>query len=109
MAATVEKGLLDATKTDDSLPSELGMYSKDINIPHLAVQLKMLPDRVRACNENNPAIKDCIQHLEQCAISVMVCQAANLCSPKSSLCFGLCLPSLLPLQLQKELSLLYTG
>ena len=31
------------------------MYSKDINIPHLAIQLKMLPDLVHAFNENNPA------------------------------------------------------
>ena len=60
VAAALEKVLLDAvttqtTLTDDSLPSVMGMYSKDINIPHLAIQLKMLPDLVRAFNENNPA------------------------------------------------------
>ena len=60
VAAALEKVLLDAVTTqtsltDDSLPSVLGMYSKDINIPHLAIQLKMLPDLVRAFNENNPA------------------------------------------------------
>ena len=58
MAAALEKVLLDATQetlTDDSLPRELEMYSKDINVPNLTIQLKMLPDLVRAFNENNPA------------------------------------------------------
>ena len=45
MATALEKALLDATRqttlTDDSLPSVLQMYNKDINIPQLAITLAL--------------------------------------------------------------------
>ena len=39
---------------DISIPSELDMYSQDANLPKLKVQLKMVPDLIRAFNAAHP-------------------------------------------------------
>ena len=59
VAAVLEKMLLDASQIsfDDpgALPSELEMYSKDIDRHRLFAQLNMLPDLIGTYNERNPA------------------------------------------------------
>ena len=39
---------------DIPIPSELDMYSQDANLPKLKVQLKMVPDLIRAFNAAHP-------------------------------------------------------
>ena len=57
MAVALEKVLLHATHGfDDSwtLPDELQLYEKDVDLKQLIPQLRMLPDLLRVYNEKNP-------------------------------------------------------
>ena len=57
MAAALEKLLLRATESsviNIPIPSELEMYSQDAKLPKLKVQLKMVPDLIRAFNAAHP-------------------------------------------------------
>ena len=59
VAAGLEMVLLDAgqnsSDSNQILPSELEMYSKNINLQCLSTQLKMLPDLIQTYNEKYPA------------------------------------------------------
>ena len=57
LAATIEKLLLTAAQGDciSQIPDVLSIY-KEINKQRLVIQLSMLPDLVRTCNERNPAV-----------------------------------------------------
>ena len=73
VAAALEKMLLDATQASDNpqaLPSDLEMYSKDIDKHRLTAQLKMLPDLIQTYNEKNPltTIKAVSNHHTLCEI-----------------------------------------
>ena len=59
VAAAIEKVLLDATNStleDSKDPEVLTLYTKFLDIPHLSIQLKMIPDLVTAYNEENQPI-----------------------------------------------------
>ena len=60
VAATIEKLLLEAAQAtlSDSfdVAKELALYAKDVDIPHLKMELQMLPDLVKAYNEANHKI-----------------------------------------------------
>ena len=56
VAAALESTLLKACNGDGSvedLPNEINLYSKEIDIPRLKIQLQMLPDLLRTYNEKN--------------------------------------------------------
>ena len=57
VAATVEKLLLEAVNAtlSDSIDieKELALYAKDVDIPHLKLELQMLLDLVKTYNESN--------------------------------------------------------
>ena len=57
VAATIEKLLLEAANAtlSDSfdIAKELALYAKDVDIPHLKIELQMLPDLVKTYNESN--------------------------------------------------------
>ena len=54
IAAAVEKLLLDAANgTLEDTSEILTLYAKSIDIPHLAIQLKMIPDLIKAYNEKH--------------------------------------------------------
>lgn len=58
VAAALESILIKACNGDGSvedLPSEINLYSKEIDIPRLKIQLQMLPDLLRTYNEKNPS------------------------------------------------------
>lgn len=61
VAATVEKLLLEAANAtlSDSIDieKELALYAKDVDIPHLKLELQMLPDLVKTYNESNHNIR----------------------------------------------------
>ena len=55
-AAALEKLLLDAANdklVGSDYPPELKLYLKDINVDHLLIQLKMLPDLIKTYNQKN--------------------------------------------------------
>ena len=57
VAAALKKLLLLATESSVigiPIPSELEMYSQDVNLPKLKAQLKMVPDLIRAFNAAHP-------------------------------------------------------
>ena len=57
VAAALKGMLLKACNSDRSmedLPNEINLYSKEIDIPRLKIQLQMLPDLLRTYNEKNP-------------------------------------------------------
>ena len=57
IAAAIENTLLcSANNADGHVPDEIKLYSKEIDIEHLKIQLQMLPELIRTFNENNPAI-----------------------------------------------------
>ena len=67
VAAAIEKLLLDAansTLEDSNIPEVITLYTKFLDIPHLSIQLKMIPDLVKAYNEENQPI----------------CRATNVCT-----------------------------
>ena len=86
VAAALEKMLLDATQASDdpqALPSDLEMYSKDIDKYRLTAQKKMLPDLIQTYNEKI--------HLQQskqlvtiilCVKSSVMCQVTKACLEK---------------------------
>ena len=56
VAVAVEQTLLNSANSgDDHIPEDLKMYSKDIDIECLRIQLKMLPELIRTYTEKNPA------------------------------------------------------
>ena len=60
VAATIERLLLEATNAILSehfdIAKELALYSKDVDIPHLKIELQMLPDLVKTFNESHHKI-----------------------------------------------------
>ena len=59
MAAALEKFLLDATHGFDNrdswtLPDDLQLYEKDVDLKQLITQLRMLPDLLCVYNEKIP-------------------------------------------------------
>ena len=60
VAAALEKLLLDAanggSEDTSNIPEILTLYAKFIDIPHLTIQLKMMPDLVKAYNKKHPPI-----------------------------------------------------
>ena len=46
--------LLDSVQDETALPSELNMYSKDVDSRRLVLLFQMLPDLVRTYNDLNP-------------------------------------------------------
>ena len=59
VAAAIEKVLVDAvdgTLENSKVPEVLTLYTKFFDIPHLSIQLKMIPDLVKAYNEENQPI-----------------------------------------------------
>ena len=58
VAAALERTLLQACNDCDSIldiPEEIKLFSKEIDVEHLKLQLQMLPDLLRTYNEKNPA------------------------------------------------------
>ncbi len=58
IAVALEKTLLKASNDHDSgndIPEEIQLYSKDVDMKRLRVQLQMLPDLIRTYNEKHPA------------------------------------------------------
>ena len=58
VAAALERTLLQACNNRDSIldiPEEIKLYSKEIDVERLKLQLQMLPDLLRTYNEKNPA------------------------------------------------------
>ena len=56
VAAVLEKTLLSSANNElstNDLPSELKLYSKDVDVDRFLLQLKMLPDLVKAYNETH--------------------------------------------------------
>ena len=81
VAAVMEK-LLDAAQNVTDLPNELDIYDLD---RHLTIQLRTVPELVRAYNERNSAstIKQVTNLRTLC--EMMMSPAAKLCSVKSVL------------------------
>ena len=53
VAAPLEEVLLNSCQsTDVTLPKQLALYRKDIDVKKLEIQLKMLPDLIQAYNSN---------------------------------------------------------
>ena len=58
VAAALERTLLQACNDCDSIldiPEEIKLFSKEIDVERLKLQLQMLPDLLRTYNEKNPA------------------------------------------------------
>ena len=54
IAVAIEKTLLNSANTGDShISEEVKLYSKEINIERLKIQLQMLPELIRTYNEKN--------------------------------------------------------
>ena len=69
--------LLDATQAFDdpqALPSDLEMYSKDIDKHRLTAQLKMLPDLIQTYNE-----KIHLQQSKQLVTFVLCVKSSMMC------------------------------
>ena len=57
IAAAIENTLLSSANiADGNVPDEIKLYSKEIDIERLKIQLQMLPELIRTFNEKNPAI-----------------------------------------------------
>ena len=59
MPIAAENTFLKACNGDGSvedLPNEIHLYSKEVNIPRLKIQLQMLPDLLRTYNEKTPLL-----------------------------------------------------
>ena len=60
VAAALETLLINAANSssnEDKYPDELEMYSKDLNIERLLIQLKMIPDLLKTYNEKNSHVQ----------------------------------------------------
>ena len=58
VTAAIESILIKACNGDTSvedLPSKINLYSKEIDLPQLKIQLQMLPDLLRTHNDKNPS------------------------------------------------------
>ena len=55
LAASLEKTLLHAFDCEYSIPDEIFLYSKDVKIDKLKIQIQMLPDLLKSCNQANPS------------------------------------------------------
>ena len=55
LAAALEKTLLCAFDCEYSIPDEISLYSKDVNIDKLKLQIQMLLDLLKSYNQANPS------------------------------------------------------
>ena len=55
LAAALENTLLRAFDCEYSIPDEIYLYSKDVNIDELKIQIQMLPDLLKSYNQANPS------------------------------------------------------
>ena len=75
VAAAVERLLLDSANgslTDtciSTLPEVLRLYTKDIDIGRISIQLQMLPDLLKTYNECNPRINNVTNIRTLCEIA----------------------------------------
>ena len=95
VAAAVENTLLSYVNNSGHIPNEIKLYSKEIDIERLRIQLQMLPKLVRTFNEKNSAtaIKKVTNLRTLCKVMSNVSSSKNLlCEVFNLLCIALTIP-----------------
>ncbi len=89
IAASVEKTLLDGCnhcQSDTTIPEDLGIYANELDLQRLQIQLQMLPDLVRAYNEQTKNTTKKVTNLRTlCDVMTAVSSSRTLLSEVSKL------------------------